>query len=299
MFTFAGSAQKGEKMNWSRDGNSFYIYEEGAIKEFNLSEGTQTNLVTPQQLIPAGRKQALEVKSFSLTADLKKILIYTNSKKVWRYETRGDYWVYDFSNSSLVQLGKSLPPSSLMFAKFSPDGSKAGYVSGHNIYVEDLSTHIIKALTSNGSRKMINGTFDWVYEEEFSCRDGFRWSPDSRSIAFWQINDSSTRDYYMLNTTDSVYSRVIPVEYPVAGKLPSPFRIGVVGVQDKQTHWMRISSDSKYGTYLPRMEWAANSQELVVQHLNRNQNESDILLCNAKSGESRTIFKESDSAWIE
>ena len=299
MLTFAGTAQKGEKMNWSRDGNSFYIYEEGAIKEFNLSEGTQTNLVTPQQLIPAGRKQALEVKSFSLTPDLKKIMIYTNSKKVWRYETRGDYWVYDFSNSSLVQLGKSLPPSSLMFAKFSPDGSKAGYVSGHNIYVEDLSTHIIKALTSNGSRKMINGTFDWVYEEEFSCRDGFRWSPDSRSIAFWQINDSSTRDYYMLNTTDSVYSRVIPVEYPVAGKLPSPFRIGVVGVQDKQTHWMRISSDSKYGTYLPRMEWAANSQELVVQHLNRNQNESDILLCNAKSGESRTIFKENDSAWID
>ena len=163
-------------------------------------------LVSPQQLTPAGKTQSLEIKSFSFSADFKKILIYTNSKKVWRYETRGDYWVYNLSDSSLKQLGKSLPASSLMFAKFSPDGSKAAYVSGHNIYVEDLASHTIKALTTNGSRKMINGTFDWVYEEELNCRDGFRWSPDSRAIAYWQINDSSTRDYYMLNTTDSVYS---------------------------------------------------------------------------------------------
>ncbi len=128
-----------------------------------------------------------------------------------------------------------------MFAKISPDGNKAAYVSEHNLFVEDLSTHIIKPLTSNGSRKMINGTFDWVYEEEFDCRDGFRWSPDSHSIAYWQINDSSTRDYYMLNTTDSVYSRVVPVEYPVAGQMPSPFKIGVVEIRDNQT---RLDEDS-------------------------------------------------------
>ena len=100
-------------------------------------------------------------------------------------------------------------------------------------------------LTRNGSRKMINGTFDWVYEEEFFCRDGFRWSPDSKAIAFWQINDSSTRDYYMLNTTDSVYSRVVPVEYPVAGQMPSPFKIGVVQVKDGKTIWMKIPVDIK------------------------------------------------------
>src|SRR5207342_3585305 len=140
------------------------------------------------------------------------------------------------------------------FAKFSPDNKKVAYVSERNIYSEDLATGAIKKLTSdNGTKKLINGTFDWVYEEEFSCRDGFRWSPDSRSIAFWQINDSSTRDYYMLNTTDSVYSRVIPVEYPTAGQLPSPFRIGVVRVLDAKTQWMKIPTDAKNGTYLPRM----------------------------------------------
>ena len=85
---------------------------------------------------------------------------------------------------------------------------------------------------------MINGTFDWVYEEEFFCRDGFRWGPDSKSIAYWQIDANKIRDYYMLNTTDSVYSKVIPVEYPKVGEPPSPARIGVVNITTAQTKWM-------------------------------------------------------------
>jgi dipeptidyl-peptidase-4 len=293
------SAQLYNRLTWSRDGNSFYASEEGSIMGFNLSERTKEVLVSPQRLTPKGSTTPIDVTNFFLSDDFKKILVYTNTKKVWRYETRGDYWVYNFSDSSLHQLGKSLPPSSLMFAKFSPDGSKAAYVSGHNIYVEDLNSHAIKPLTHNGTRKMINGTFDWVYEEELNCRDGFRWSPDGKSIAFWQINDSSTRDYYMLNTTDSVYSRVVPVEYPVAGQLPSPFKIGVVQINSAQTSWMKIPVDQKNRGYLPRMEWAANSRELITQRLNRNQNQSDILICDAKTGNSKVIFSEKDPAWID
>ena len=293
------SAQPHKEMTWSRDGNRFYLSTAEGIVENILPEGNQNTLITSQQLTPAGKKESLKIKNFYFSDDFRKLLIYTNAKKVWRYETRGDYWVYDISEASLKQLGRSLPPSSLMFAKFSPDGTKVAYVSGHNIYVEDLLTHAIKPLTSNGSRKLINGTFDWVYEEEFSCRDGFRWSPDSRAIAYWQINDSSTRDYYMLNTTDSVYSRVIPVEYPVAGQMPSPFRIGVVQIKDIQTRWMKIPTDLKNGSYLPRMEWAANNQELIVQRLNRSQNESDVILCNTTTGDSRSVYKEKDNAWID
>jgi dipeptidyl-peptidase 4 len=294
----SGSAQLYDRMTWNKDGNRFYANEEGAIVEYSLTDGSRKILVSTQQLTPSGKTQALEIKNFFFSADFKKLLIFTNSKKVWRFETRGDYWVYNFSNYSLKQLGKGRPASSLMFAKISPDGSKAAYVSEHNLYLEDLSTNTIKPLTRNGSRKMINGTFDWVYEEEFDCRDGFRWSPDSRSIAFWQINDSSTRDYYMLNTTDSVYSRVVPVEYPVAGQMPSPFKIGVVEINNNQIHWMSIPTDLKNGSYLPRMEWASGSQELIVQRLNRSQNESDIMLCNAKTGESKLIYNEKDAAWI-
>ncbi|HEX3768776.1 MAG TPA: DPP IV N-terminal domain-containing protein, partial [Puia sp.] len=296
---FSATAQLDDRMIWSADGNSFYSKDEGGISGISLADGKQQILISPEHLIPAGKEHPLEIKSFSFSADYKKILIYTNSKKVWRYETRGDYWVYDIGDLSLRQVGKTLPASSLMFAKFSPDGSRVAYVSGHNIYVEDLSSHTIRALTTNGSRKMINGTFDWVYEEELNCRDGFRWSPDSRSIAYWQINDSSTRDYYMLNTTDSVYSRVIPVEYPVAGQMPSPFKIGVVEINTAKTTWMKIPADDKNGSYLPRMEWAANSSELIVQRLNRSQNVSDIMLCGAKTGDTRLIYSEKDKAWID
>jgi dipeptidyl-peptidase-4 len=295
----AGSAQLYDRMTWSADGNSYYTNEDGAIIKYRVKDLNRDILVPSQLLVPAGRAKALDIKNFFFSDDFKKILIYTNTKKVWRYETRGDYWIFNFSDSSLKQLGKELPASSLMFAKISPDGTRAAYVSEHNLFVEDLSTHIIKPLTRNGSRKMINGTFDWVYEEEFDCRDGFRWSPDSRAIAYWQINDSSTRDYYMLNTTDSVYSRVVPVEYPVAGQMPSPFKIGVIDIRDNQTHWMKIPTDSKNGTYLPRMEWASNSQELVVQRLNRSQNESDIMLCNAKTGEVKFVFSEKEAAWVD
>jgi dipeptidyl-peptidase 4 len=299
IMTLSAQAQLKDRLIWSRDGNSFYLTEQGSILQNDLSDLSIRVLATAAQLTPSGSSSSLVIKKFSFSDDFKKILIYTNSKRVWRYETRGDYWVYNISDSSLKQLGKSLPESSLMFAKFSPDGNKAAYVSGHNIYVEDLSSHIIRALTKNGSRKMINGTFDWVYEEEFDCRDGFRWSPDSKAIAFWQINDSSTRDYNMLNTTDSVYSHVIPVEYPVAGQMPSPFKIGVVQVKYNQTRWMKIPTDPKYGTYLPRMEWADNSTELVVQRLNRNQNESDVMLCNAATGDTRSVYNEKDNAWID
>ena len=299
LVSLSGWSQLYDRETWSADGNTIYENNGSGITAYNFAGKGKSDLITAAQLTPAGKQDALNIKNFFFSPDFKKVLIFTNAKKVWRYETRGDYWVFNLSDGALQQLGKSLPSSSLMFAKISPDGLKAAYVSGHNIYAEDLSTHIIKALTKNGSRKMINGTFDWVYEEELNCRDGFRWSPDGRSIAYWQINDSSTRDYYMLNTTDSVYSRVIPVEYPIAGQMPSPYRIGVVQISDAQTRWMKIPGDIKNGTYLPRMEWAANSGELVIQRLNRSQNESDIMLCNAKTGEVRSVYHEKDNAWID
>ena len=193
-------------------------------------------------------------------ADYNRALVYTNTKKVWRLDTRGDYWVYDLNSSKLKQLGKGRPASSLMFAKFSPDGKKVAYVSGYNLYVEDLAGGTVKALTKNGNRKLINGTFDWAYEEEFFCRDGFRWSPDSRQIAFWQIDAQGTKDYLMINNTDSIYPQAVPVEYPVAGELPSKYKIGVVDVLSGKTNWMKIPDDAVWRTYVPRMEWASGQQ---------------------------------------
>src|SRR6201999_719604 len=163
--------------------------------------------------------------------------------RVWRYNTKGDYWVYDLTAKTLKQIGKDRPESSLMFAKLSPDGTKAAYVSEHNIFTEDLASGAVKQLTTDGTKKLINGTFDWAYEEEFGCRDGFRWAPDGHAIAFWQIDASKIKNYLMLNTTHSIYPYTVPVESPVAGEDPSSCKLGVVDVSSGQITWLNIPGD--------------------------------------------------------
>jgi len=286
-------------IKWTTDGQGYYRTEAGEIVKYALPANTKTVLLSKSELTPSGQTKNINVRNFSFSVDGAKTLIYTNTKKVWRLDTRGDYWVFDRKDNSLKQLGKGRPVSSLMFAKFSPDATKVAYVSEYNLYVEDLATGEVKALTTDGNRKFINGTFDWAYEEEFFCRDGFRWSPDSKQIAFWQIDARTTKDYLMVNNTDSIYPVAVPVEYPVAGEPPSPFKIGVISSSGGTIKWMSIPTDPVLQSYVPRMEWAANSNELIIQHLNRKQNESELMLCNAQTGESKAIYTEKDSAWID
>lgn len=283
---------------WTTDGSSYYQVEResGEIVKIDLPSQNKSVFINKKQLTTKEGK-VIVPRSFQLSADGQLALIYTNAKRVWRYPTRGDYWLLNLSTGQLKQIGTGKPESTLQFAKFSPDNKKVAYVSERNIYAEDLSTGAITKLTSdNGTKKLINGTFDWVYEEEFFCRDGFRWAPDSKSIAYWQIDANKIRDFYMLNTTDSVYSQIVPVEYPKVGEPPSPARIGVVNIATAQTKWMNVPGDPAQH-YIMRMEWSAPN-EIILQQLNRKQNESKIMLCNAASAEAKTIFSETDEAWV-
>jgi dipeptidyl-peptidase-4 len=291
-------AQRGNNIKWSNDGKGYYAIENNAVVEYSLPGFQRSVIVEATQLTPAGSAAPLPIQGYTFTNDGKKLLIFTNSKKVWRQNTRGDYWLLDLETHMLRQLGKSRPPSSLMFAKISPDGTKAAYTSEHNIYIEDLVSGTITALTADGTTRLINGTFDWAYEEEFSCRDGFRWSPDSKLIAYWQLDATKVKNFLMIDNTDSLYPFTVPVEYPVAGEDPSPCRVGVVSVATGRTTWMSVPGDSQQH-YIPRMEWAANSTELVVEQLNRKQNEARIFFCQATTGVATQVYKESDSTWID
>jgi len=291
-------AQPPGKMHWNKTGDAFYEVEGDNIVQYQLPALNKKTIVDKSMLaVPGGNH--LSIYNFFFSPDNSKVLIYTNAQTVWRYKTRGDYWLLDIATKQLKQIGKTLPASSLMFAKFSPDGSKVAYVSNYNIYTENLTSGKIDKLTFDGTRKYINGTFDWAYEEEFFCRDGFRWSPDSKKIAYWNIDARNTKDYLMIDNTDSIYPFVKPVEYPVAGEAPSPFKIGVVDINNAKTVWMQIPTDPVLQSYVPRMEWAANSNELILQHLNRKQNVSDVLVCNAATGASNNIYHETDNAWID
>ncbi len=297
IFTFIFSFAQEPSTNWTADGLGYYEFKEGAIIKIEPKTNTETIVIKKEQLTPATASNSLKVKSFEYSKDKSKILFFTNTAKVWRYHTRGDYWILNLSTNKLAQIGKSLPSQSLMFAKLSPDNKAVAYVSEHNIFVEDIATGIIKKITTDGTRKLINGTFDWVYEEEFNCRDGFRWSPDGKQIAFWKIDATKIRDYYMLNTTDSVYSRVIPVEYPKVGESPSPAYIWTANVSTGLLKKMNIDGDPQQH-YITRMEWSKND-ELVIQQLDRKQQESKLIYCNINSGNSNTFWAENDEAWVD
>ncbi|MFC4263503.1 S9 family peptidase [Ferruginibacter yonginensis] len=292
---FAMAQQDGIK--WVPDGTGFYEVQDGNIVKVDPKTEAAIVLVKKESLQPKNASTSLVPQSFDFSYDKSKLLLFTNTAKVWRYNTRGDYWVYNVANNNLTKLGNGLAPQSLMFAKFSPDSKQVAYVSEHNIFVEDVATGQIKKLTNNGTRKFINGTFDWAYEEEFNCRDGFRWSPDSKQIAFWQIDATKIRDYYMLNTTDSPYSKVIPVEYPKVGESPSPASILVVNVAGGQIRKMNIEGDPQQH-YITRMEWSGPN-ELIVQQLNRKQQESKLMYCKVSDGSSYTFWAESDDAWVD
>src|SRR4051812_6161780 len=296
--SFSATAQSPGGIQWSKSGDSFYQIDNNAIVRYQLPSFKKMVVIDTVGLVPKGQDKALKIKSFSFSEDGKKILIFTNSKKVWRKETRGDYWLLNTGDNTLKKLGKGRPASSLMFAKISPDGTKAAYVSEHNLYVENLETHKISALTKDGTARLINGTFDWVYEEEFDCRDGFRWSADSKRIAYCQIDATRIRNFLLIDNTDSLYSFTIPVEYPKVGQNPSPARIGVVDIATAKTVWMNVPGDARQH-YIPRMEWAANSSEIILEQLNRKQNEAKVFLCSATSGISKAIYTERDNAWID
>lgn len=285
-----------QEIKWDKKGDTYYAVVNNEIFQHSLPNTVGEKLISSAQLSPKGQAP-LSITDFAFSADGQKVLIYTNTKAVWRLQTQGDYWVYELATGKLTQVGEELPESSLRFAKFAPDASKVAFVSEFNLYVQDLTSGQIISLTTDGNRKLINGTFDWAYEEEFACRDGFQWSPDGKRISFWQIDANQIRDYYMINTTDSIYSQIIPVEYPKVGESPSPARIGVIELASKKLTWLNIPGDPQQH-YLPRMEW--NSPELLlVQQLNRKQNHSKILGVNVTTNVANLVFEEQDETWID
>ncbi|MFI5281255.1 MAG: S9 family peptidase, partial [Gemmatimonadales bacterium] len=261
--------------------------------------GRRSVFVSAALLTPAGRQEPLDIEDYDWSADHARLLIFTNSERVWRANTRGDFWVLDLGTKRLTKLGgKDAKPSTLQFAKFSPDGRRVGYVREHNIYVESVADGKIATLTSDGSTTTINGTFDWVYEEELSLRDGFRWSPDGTRIAYWQLDATGVRDFLLINNTDSLYSFVKPVQYPKAGTTNSAARIGVVSAGGGPTTWLAIPGDPR-NNYAARMDWAASSDEVSVQQLNRRQTVNTLWFADAKTGRAHTVLVDKDSAWID
>lgn len=284
------------RVNWLPESHSFWVNEKGNLVVYNSDKLDEKRVfLTKEQLNSIGFQGGIEGIVWNAKQD--KVLIYTNSQRVWRANTKGDYWFVDLNTKKGRQIGQGLDKVSLMFAKFSNDGRNVAYVSKHNIYTEDLSSATITQLTFDGTDKIINGTFDWVYEEELMARDGFRWSPDGSQIAFWRVDATETKFHLMINNTDALYPFTIPVEYPKAGEKPSAVKLGMITLATQKVNWLAIPGEAD-NNYLPRMQWLDNKDLMVVQ-LNRKQNQVTLYKCNANSGNATKIYEESSNTWID
>lgn len=290
--------------HWLKDGERYTRLERNPatgkqeVVAYRAKDNRREVLIPAEQLVDPATGHTVSVRSLSWSTDNRKVLIYTNTRRVWRYDTRGDYWVLDLAAGTLRQLGKGLPEASLMFAKFSPDGTRVAYVSQNNIYVETLAEGAIHAITTDGSETIVNGTFDWVYEEEFACRDGFRWSPDGQTIAYWQSDTKGTGVFDIINNVDSLYPSILHFPYPKAGTTNSAVKVGYVPAAGGATTWIRLPGDAR-DNYIPRMEFIPESNELFIQQLNRPQNTNKVWIARIGEPAPHHIFTDSDQAWLD
>jgi dipeptidyl-peptidase-4 len=332
-----GGRGAGASGRWVDKGQGYTATErapDGGVEivRYDTATGRRDVLMTAAQLTPPDLGKPLQFSEYSASADGTRMLFATNGRPTMIRKTAYEYWSLDKTSNTWRKLGgnaagqapgdmpglpstrdplqrslragKTRPPSAgaeaspgLLYAKLSPDGTRAAYVRENNLYVEDLSTGAITALTTDGSPMIINGTSDWVYEEELGLRDAYQWSPDGRRIAYFQFDQSGVPEFALINYTDALYPSITKYPYPKAGQTNAAVRIGVVSASGGATRWMKTPGDTR-NTYIARMDWAANSDEVIVQHLNRLQNTNTVLLANAGTGDARQMFVDTDEAWV-
>jgi dipeptidyl-peptidase-4 len=285
-------------VRWASDGRSYTETEENDdltdLYQVDVATGERVLLVRGSDLVPPGTRTPIDIEEYEFSPDRSKLLIFTNSIRVWRRNTKGEYYIWDINARRLTPI--SAGSGYQQYAKFSPDGRLVGFVRDHNIFVTDIATGSETQLTTDGNDNIINGASDWVYEEELGLRDAFRFSPDGRRIAFWRIDQTVIKPFYMIDETE-LYPELVPVRYPKAGEQNSEVRIGVVDITVGRTTWMNLGEEEDI--YVAEVGFAGSADEIWLTRLNRHQNRLDLMLANVLTGESRVIMADADEAWVD
>ena len=282
---------------WMEDGRSYSALTEQGLVRVDAATLAETIIVPQAAFVPEGADEPLRIEDYTWSDDKSKLVIYTNSRRVWRRNTRGDYWLLDVAAGTIRQLGKGLEPARMMYGKLSPAGDRFAYVYYNNLYVEDVATGERRQLTFDGGDVMVNGNFDWVYEEELSCYDGWRWSPDGKKIAYWHSDTGGTGTFLMIDNIDSLYSFTIPLPYPKAGTTNSAVKVGVVDVETARTGWFPVPGDPREN-YIARMEFVPGTDEVMIQQLNRLQNTNTVYYGNVNTLELTPFYEDHDEAFL-
>ncbi len=291
-------AEKVENIRWLPNGTAFTFTENNKasklldIYKYEVESGSITLLLSGIDL--KYNNKPIKMSDYSWTNDGKYLLIEGPEKEIWRHSRQAPYYLYELETKKITSLGNNDP--NLRNVKLSPDGSMVGFVREHNIYIADVKTGEEKQLTFDGSTNILNGEFDWVYEEEFSIADGWRWSPDGKKIAFWRFDQTRVKEFYMIDEMQ-VYNKVTPLKYPKTGEENSIVIIGVIDIETSDVTWMETASNDDM--YIPRIYWTNSADQIAILRLNRLQNYLELLMTDSNTGNSVVVLTDADTCWVE
>lgn len=246
-------------------------------------------------LIPASVLKGISVDDYYFNADETKALITTNTTAIYRRSFTAEHYVLDLKSGMIEALDDQRKPQ--MLAEYSPDGSKVSYIFENNLYVKDLATKKVVQLTFDGSRnRILNGTTDWVYEEEFSITKAYDWSPDSKWIAFLRFDESAVQEFTM-SYYNGLYPDLYTFKYPKAGEANSRISAQLIPASGGKTQCIDLGEFE----YIPRLKWSEAANDLIILTLNRHQNHLKYHLVNPgkKMALSKVFFEERSNTYVE
>ena len=292
--TFAGRSIDG--LRWNAAGSALLYLRQGPgdtidIWRQDAATGRAERLAEGAALHQRDG-DVVHVTQFQASSDERVFLLAGPLARVWRRPVEGQHYLFDRSTGQLRPL--SGIAGGQRYAKLSPDAAKVGFVRANNLFVVDR-TGVETQLTTDGTPDLINGQFDWVYEEEFGVADGWRWSPDGKRIAFWQLDQSAVRAYPLLDYL-TPYPKVTWFKYPKAGERNSLVRIGVIDLDSRKTTWMDLGPETDI--YIPSIQWTRRGDLLAIQRLNRLQNKLELLFGDVTTGSTRVVLTETDPCWV-
>ena len=243
------------------------------------------------------------VSDYQFSSDESKVLLMTDRVPIYRRSFTASYFVYNFVTKELSRLSRG---DGQQLATFSPDGERIAFVRKNNIYIKSLRFGTERQITNDGEfNKIINGAPDWVYEEEFEFNKGFEWSPDSKQLAFMKFNEEQVPIYHMPiykglapeHKENKIYPGEYSFKYPKAGEKNSIVQIWVYDI--KGGHSIQMDTGKETDNYLPKIAWTFSGSDLGIFRMNRLQNKLELLLANPNTGDSRLIYTEKNSRYIE
>lgn len=243
------------------------------------------------------------ITDYQFSSDESKVLLMTDRKPIYRRSFTANYFVYNFVTKELSRLSNG---GEQQLATFSPDGERIAFVRKNNLFVKSLRFGTERQITNDGAfNKIINGAPDWVYEEEFEFNKGFEWSPDSKQLAYMKFNEEQVPIYHMAMykglapeiKENKLYPGEYSFKYPKAGEKNSVVQIWVYDI--KSGHNIQMETGKETDIYLPKISWTATGSDLGIFRMNRLQNKLELLLANPNTGDSRLIYTEKNSRYIE